>query len=271
MQTGYSGCLRHGLVASSTGKSATSGVAALARHQFGPSQALHKRLQPHGVRTGKQRASRLNVSALTDGPLPVVLDRDFDKEGSRIYKRTVLCCSALSDPLTAFSISLKSRLTCRCSISAIGLRIEAQGATAGIYSPSLGYECLFQSFQLYMHLYEAACDGLHCLYQYISCNAMQSRIFRGLLGPLLSVTALATCVATYETLREVEIYVSLTWQLPAGSCMHACMLSQAKCSMIKSCASCCIQLWVRTLSRILSFICLAEHNIVSTFSGLVTC
>ena len=35
-------------------------------------------------------------------------------------------------------------------------------------------------------------------------SAMQSRIFRGLLGPLISVTALAVCVATYETLREVD-------------------------------------------------------------------
>ena len=89
MQTGYSGCLRHRLVTSSTAKPAVSGVGALARHQFGTSQALHKRLQPHGVRVGKQRSSRLNVSALTDGPLPVVFDKDFDKEGSRVYKRTV--------------------------------------------------------------------------------------------------------------------------------------------------------------------------------------
>ena len=33
---------------------------------------------------------------------------------------------------------------------------------------------------------------------------MQSRIFRGLLQPLLAVTTLATAVATYETLREVH-------------------------------------------------------------------
>ena len=33
---------------------------------------------------------------------------------------------------------------------------------------------------------------------------MQSRIFRGLLQPLLTVTAIATAVATWETLREVN-------------------------------------------------------------------
>ena len=72
------------------------GVSSLARHQFGASQALHKRLQPHhGVRVGKQRSSRLNVTALKELSLPVVLDRDFDKEGSRVYKRTVLCSLAL--------------------------------------------------------------------------------------------------------------------------------------------------------------------------------
>ena len=59
---------------------------------------------------------------------------------------------------------------------------------------------------------------------------MQSRIFRGLLGPLLSVTALATCVATYETLREVQIYDSQTWQLTAA-CMHA-ISGQIPCSTV---------------------------------------
>lgn len=44
-------------------------------------------------------------------------------------------------------------------------------------------------------------------------SAMQSRIFRGLLVPLLAVTALATSVATYETLREVEIHDSQSRQL----------------------------------------------------------
>ena len=88
MQTGYSGCLRQRLVSSSTSRSAAAGVGALARHQFGTSQALHKRLQPHGVKNAKQRFSRLNVSATKDLPL-VILDRDFDKEGSRVYKRTV--------------------------------------------------------------------------------------------------------------------------------------------------------------------------------------
>lgn len=39
-----------------------------------------------------------------------------------------------------------------------------------------------------------------------SCNIMcelQSRIFRGLLQPLIAVTAIATAIATWETLREV--------------------------------------------------------------------
>ena len=33
---------------------------------------------------------------------------------------------------------------------------------------------------------------------------MQSRVFKGLLRPVLTATAIATAIATYETLREVD-------------------------------------------------------------------
>ena len=89
MHTGYSGYLHQRLMTSSTSKLAASGNDALARHQFGTSRALHRRVQSHGVKTAKQRLARLHVTALKDLPLPAILDRDFDKEGSRVYKRTV--------------------------------------------------------------------------------------------------------------------------------------------------------------------------------------
>ena len=89
MQTGYSGCLRQRLVDSPVSKSAAAGKTALVRHQFGTDRVLYKRVQSLGPKNAKQRFSRLNVSATKDLPLPVILDRDFDKEGSRVYKRTV--------------------------------------------------------------------------------------------------------------------------------------------------------------------------------------
>ena len=64
---------------------------------------LYKRVQSLGPKAAKQRFSRLNVSATKDLPLPVILDRDFDKEGSRVYKRTVRCLATDRDKL------LKSR------------------------------------------------------------------------------------------------------------------------------------------------------------------
>lgn len=138
MQTGYSGCLRQRLVSSSTSRSAAAGIGALARHQFGTSQALHKRLQPHGVKNAKQRFSRLNVSATKDLPL-VILDRDFDKEGSRVYKRTVratrLTAATRQQQLRIWH---KLLLACRFSPSATGLRTGVQSAIAGIYTPFLG-------------------------------------------------------------------------------------------------------------------------------------
>lgn len=95
---------------SSVSKPSAMRVGSLARHQFGTSQALHKRLQPHGVRVGKQRSSRLNVIALKELSLPVVLDRDFDKEGSRVYKRTVLCSLALQKLLDTLGIKRRADL-----------------------------------------------------------------------------------------------------------------------------------------------------------------
>lgn len=89
MQTGYSGCLRQGLASLPSSNSTTSGKNALIRHQFGTNRVLYKRVQSLGSKPAKQRFSRLNVSATKDLPLPVILDRDFDKEGSRVYKRTV--------------------------------------------------------------------------------------------------------------------------------------------------------------------------------------
>ena len=103
MQTGHSGCLRQHLVNSPSSKSAVAGRSALVRHQFGTDRALYKRVQSLGPKTAKQRFSRLNVSATKDLPLPVILDRDFDKEGSRVYKRTVRCLATDRDKL------LKSR------------------------------------------------------------------------------------------------------------------------------------------------------------------
>ena len=80
---------------------------------------------------------------------------------------------------------------------------------------------------------------------------MQSRIFRGLLVPLLAVSTLATSVATYETLREVVTYNSQTWQLAISF--------QAKfpSSTANTCAPDDIQLWCDTLScsHILPSVC----------------
>ena len=58
-----------------------------------------------------------------------------------------------------------------------------------------GAACCPLHFNLRNHLQNWTC--VNTLY------AMQSRIFRGLLQPLLTVTAIATAVATWETLREV--------------------------------------------------------------------
>lgn len=77
------------MVNSPSSKAAVAGSSALVRHQFGTNRVLYKRVQSLGPKTAKQRFSRLNVSATKDLPLPVILDRDFDKEGSRVYKRTV--------------------------------------------------------------------------------------------------------------------------------------------------------------------------------------
>ncbi|KAL3146980.1 hypothetical protein ABBQ38_014948 [Trebouxia sp. C0009 RCD-2024] len=74
---------------SSTSTSAVSGIGSLSRRQFGTNRVRRKSVHLHGNNTAKQRCSRLIVSATKDLPLPVVLDRDFDKEGSRLYKRTV--------------------------------------------------------------------------------------------------------------------------------------------------------------------------------------
>lgn len=54
-------------------------------------------------------------------------------------------------------------------------------------------------------------------------SVMQSRIFRGLLQPLAAVATLATLVATYETLREVEIHDS-SGETFMHACIHACHL-----------------------------------------------
>lgn len=89
MQAGSTGCLRQRLVTSSPRSANVSGIGAIAKRQFGADRLLHKLVQSHGVKPAKQSCSRLIVSATKDLPLPVILDRDFDKEGSRIYKRTV--------------------------------------------------------------------------------------------------------------------------------------------------------------------------------------
>lgn len=51
---------------------------------------LHTRIHSHGVKTTKPRLSRLNVSATRDPPLVnILVDPDFDREGSLENKRTV--------------------------------------------------------------------------------------------------------------------------------------------------------------------------------------
>lgn len=149
MQTGYSGCLRQGLVSLPSSNSTTSGKNALIRHQFGTNRALYKHVQSLGSKPAKQRFSRLNVSATKDLPLPVILDRDFDKEGSRVYKRTVRNRVA-TQPQTATSkkqstTRRKLLLACRFSPSVTGLRTGAPSAMPGTYTPLLGWGCLLVS------------------------------------------------------------------------------------------------------------------------------
>ncbi|KAL3146981.1 hypothetical protein ABBQ38_014949 [Trebouxia sp. C0009 RCD-2024] len=88
MKAGSTGCVRQRVVTSFPSSSTVPGIGAIARRQFGGNRLLHKRVQSHGARPAKQRCSRVVVS-VKDLPLPVILDRDFDKEGSRVYKRTV--------------------------------------------------------------------------------------------------------------------------------------------------------------------------------------
>ena len=149
MQAGYSGCLRERLVNSPSSKCATAGRSALVRHQFGTNRVLYKRVQSLGSKTAKQRFSRLNVSATKDLPLPVILDRDFDKEGSRVYKRTVRYRAATDRDKIKSEVKdlAQALLACRFSTLAIGLRIGAQGAMLGTYGPFLGWGCLL-SFAL---------------------------------------------------------------------------------------------------------------------------
>ncbi|KAL3134307.1 hypothetical protein ABBQ38_006569 [Trebouxia sp. C0009 RCD-2024] len=89
MNAGSTGCLRQRLVTSSPSSSTVPGIGAIAKRQFGGNRLLHKRVHSHGARPAKQRCSRVVVSVTKDLSLPVILDRDFDKEGSRVYKRTV--------------------------------------------------------------------------------------------------------------------------------------------------------------------------------------
>ena len=128
------------MVNSPAGKSAAAGKSALVRHQFGTNRVLYKRVQSLGPKNAKQRFSRLNVSATKDLPLPVILDRDFDKEGSRVYKRTVRYRAATDGDKNKkrSRIWCKLMLACRFSPSAIGLRIGAQGAIVGTFGPFLG-------------------------------------------------------------------------------------------------------------------------------------
>ena len=88
----YSGGRRQQVVTSPTSESAISAIEALPRRQAQTNRVLHKRVQSHGLKTAKQRYSRIVVSGTKDLPLPVILEKNFDKEGSRIDKRTVRCC-----------------------------------------------------------------------------------------------------------------------------------------------------------------------------------
>lgn len=145
MQTGYSGCLRQGLVSLPSGNTTTSGKNALIRHQFGTNRVLYKRVQSLGSKPAKQRFSRLNVSATKDLPLPIILDRDFDKEGSRVYKRTVRNRAAAQLQTSSKEQSTtrhKLLLARRFSPSATGLRTGAPSAMPGTCTPLLGWGCL---------------------------------------------------------------------------------------------------------------------------------
>ncbi|KAL3146982.1 hypothetical protein ABBQ38_014950 [Trebouxia sp. C0009 RCD-2024] len=85
----YSGGLCQRVITSSSSQSGISAVGALPGRHIQTNRVLHKRVQSHGVKTAKQRYSTAVVSVTKDLPLPVVLEKDFDKEGSRIDKRTV--------------------------------------------------------------------------------------------------------------------------------------------------------------------------------------
>ena len=90
---------------------------------------------------------------------------------------------------------------------------------------------------------------------------MQSRIFRGLLQPLAAVATLATLVATYETLREVEIHDSQSWHWAKLLCivsqaipqaaqqthLHGCRIHKSLLITITLLVQRC-QLWVHILS-----------------------
>lgn len=90
MQTGNSGYPCQRLVTLSTYKPVVSGVGVLRCRQFGTNRVLHTRIHSHGVKTTQPRLSRLNVSATRDLPLPnILVDPDFDREGSLENKRTV--------------------------------------------------------------------------------------------------------------------------------------------------------------------------------------
>ena len=65
--------------------------------------------------------------------------------------------------------------------------------------------------------------------QLLTLLEMQSRVFKGLLRPVLTATAIATAIAAYETLREVDqSFSDLALEQSAHACtsqnqsQHAC-------------------------------------------------
>lgn len=85
----YSGCLRQLVVTSSTSKSAMSETGAAPGRHLVTNRVLHTRVRCQAVKTEKERSLPAIVSVTKDLSLPVILEMDFDKEESRIDKRTV--------------------------------------------------------------------------------------------------------------------------------------------------------------------------------------